>query len=301
MSDCRQSESERAAAGVRPGAAVRDDALQALRTFDHYPRLRRLVALNRTSPEVYAAQRLGSLADGSWARARVLERIERGDDPFDAIDDVSHAALAHLFDRALERTGPAGSILDWGSGNGSLANFHRDYTSLPNPVVAVDATPPTVPLPSHVTFRQSDLHDFHWDGPPFDMGLCLHVFEHVPEPEALARRFRSLLREGAMALFAVPDGRWAHDLLQHVWGGPDCDHVNSFTLASFDALLVEAGFERDQWTCWPAHFAIHYGEVELPDGRSLGEVLDGLARHFDRANGVPSFSCYGYALTYVAR
>jgi methyltransferase family protein len=263
-------------------------------------RLDILRRLGSVEPETYAANRLGTLVRDEWVRREVLTRITSGWDPFTAIDDVSHRTARHLFESLLEGVGPAGRILDFGCGEGSLQNFQLDYGSIANPVVAVDAVQPRAQFPSHVHFVRSDLHAFEWSGPPFDLGLSLHVFDLVPDTPRLAARFRGLLRSGARAMLAIPDGRWVHHLVKYITKGDGCDERNVYTLQSFDELMHAAGFELEQWTCWPSYFSIHFEHVKLSTGGSLGQLLDRLAADFDRANGTQSFSCYGYGLTYRA-
>lgn len=266
---------------------------------DMWQRLRALRVLDDTeAPEVYGRRRLGSMLDHPYVRAQVEERLAKNWDAYDTIDDVSHRLLVWIFEEALGEIGPQGRILDFGSGAGSLVNFHKDYGELENPVVAVDLVDPGCEWPSNVTFVQSDLHAFqaaeHGAADGFDLALSLHVFEHTPDPAPLVAKMRSLLRPGGKALIAVPDGRGLHDLLQHQWGGQDCDHINSYTEDGFRALLEGGGFRVLQHTSWPAHFSIMYGGVTLPDGRTLGELLDATAKAFDHVHGGTSLSCYGW-------
>lgn len=267
---------------------------------DSAGRLDVLRRLGSVEAETYAANRLGTLVRDEWVRREVEARLARGWDPFVAVDDVSHHTARHLFEGQLAAVGPTGRILDFGCGEGSFANFQRDYASVPNPIVAVDATEPRARFPANVRFVRSDLQAFEWSGPPFDLALSLHVFEQVPDTPRLAARLRGLLRPGAKAMLAIPDGRWAHDLLKFIAKGEGCDERNVYTLQSFDAILRAAGFELEQWTCWPSYFSIHFEHVKLSTGGSLGQLLDRLAADFDRANGTQSFSCYGYGLTYRA-
>ena len=91
-----------------------------------------------------------------------------------------------------------------------------------------------------------------------------------------------------------------HSLIKYIWKGERYDEVQAYTFETFVALMQESDFRLENWACWPSYFSIHYGHVLLPDGRNLGELLDLLALHFDRANGTQSFSCYGYAFAFVA-
>lgn len=262
---------------------------------DMWQRLRALRVLDdREAPRVYGRRRLGSMVDHPYVRAQIEERLGQGWDPYDSIDDVSHRLLLWILDEALKEIGPEGRILDFGSGAGSLVNFQKAYSELENPVVAVDLVDPGCEWPDNVRFVQSDLHDFEPEGGLFDLALSLHVFEHTPDPGPLVAKMRSLLHPGGKALIAVPDGRGLHDLLQHQWGGRDCDHINSYTEDGFRALLEGGGFRVLEHTSWPAHFSIMYGGVTLPDGRSMGELLDATARAFDHVHGGTSLSCYGW-------
>ena len=263
-------------------------------------RLETLRRLGTVDPQAYAAQRLGSLASEPDVRSEVERRIARGMDPFEAVDEASHHAPRYLFERALAEVGPAPRLLDLGCGEGSLSNFQLDYDDLPHPTVAVDARRPRRSFPEHVEFVHADLQAFEASGPPFDLALALHVFEQVPDSPRLAAKLRGLLRTGGRAMLAIPDGRWVHDILKFIAKGEACDEVNVYTLQSFDEILTQAGFRRELWTCWPSYLSIHFDHVKLSTGGSLGQLLDRLAREFDRANGTQCFSCYGYGMTYVA-
>jgi SAM-dependent methyltransferase len=264
-------------------------------------RLERALRLQSVDVEAYASARLGSMGSDPWVHAELERRWAEGWEERAAVDDVSHRVPARMFDLALERAGPAGTILDFGAGSGSLANFARDYTDVPNPIVAVDRVGPRQPFPPNVRTFVSDLHAFEWDGAPFDLSLCLHVFEQVPDSPGLAAKLHSLLRRGGTALFAVSDGRWAHSLLKAIWKGDDYDDVHAYTLESFRAILEGAGFEIEEWACWPSYFSIHFGHVPLPGDRDLGTLLDELALWCDRVHGTTALSCYGYALLCIAR
>jgi SAM-dependent methyltransferase len=263
-------------------------------------RLAELRPTTRADVEAYAAARLGTMLADPRIRAGIEQRLQSAWEPYAAVEMATHEAYHRMFEDLLARIGPMGTILDLGCGPGSFRNFGRTYADVPNPVVAVDRVRPESAFPAHVRFVHTDLLAFEWHGPTFDAALALHVFEQVPDTPRLAAKLRGLLHAGATALLAIPDGRAVHDLLKFHWWGEGCDEVNVYTRERFDALMQVAGFRRERWSAWPSYFSVHYGHIPLPNGDTLGALLDRLAADFDRLHGTTWFSCYGYALEYVA-
>lgn len=276
------------------------DAGRVNRADDDRRRLAGFGRFDDASVEAHAQRVLGTMLLDDVVRGELDRRLDEGWDHHAAVKDVAHRAIARMLDVALERVGPGASILDFGCGEGSLANFGRDYSSLAHPVVAVDRVIPRTTFPANATFAHADLHEFEWTGDPFDLALSLHVFEQVPDPPRLAARLRGLLRAGGIALLAVPDAMSAHTLLKWIWHGDRFDEVNSFTFESFDRTITNAGFKRIAWMRWPASFEYHYGHVQLPGHPDLGELLARFTADFDRAHGNVAGSYYGYAFAYEA-
>jgi len=259
-----------------------------------------LRALRPVDPLAYAAARLGTLLDDPVLRARIEGHLAAGWDALEAIDEARHHVPARLFELALAAAGPRARILDVGCGDGSLVNFGRDYAALENEVVAVDRRPPRIPFPPNVEFVQADLSEVRWEPAEFGLVLALHCIEQVADTRGLLARLRAALRPGGRALLAIPDARSAHSLLKRLVKGDDYDESAHFTLESFDALVVAAGFAREAWATWPAYHGIHHASTPGPRGASLGSFLDEFGLQFDRANGTLAMTCYGYGLLYRA-
>jgi len=73
-----------------------------------------------------------------------------------------------------------------------------------------------------------------FDADAFDVVVCSHVLEHVPDDRFLLAEIRRLLRPGGRALLNVPlnEGRYA-----------DPHHVRRYTASSFARRVAEAGLE----------------------------------------------------------
>lgn len=80
----------------------------------------------------------------------------------------------------------------------------------------------------------------------FDVVLCNHVIEHIPDfLLALAELFRTL-RNGGLLIVGVPNEGCIMALIRNHWVQPaigrETDHVNFFTHSTLSSALVAAGF-----------------------------------------------------------
>jgi len=252
--------------------------------------------------EIYGRRCLGSLFDHPLVQDGIDELSRTVEDPYALVEYVSDRLLETLTDYVTREAGPGARVLDVGAGSGSLANFQKGYSAYPETsFVAVDLAPEPPGLPSNVEFVQTDLHRFELgQREPFDIAYAFHVFEHVPAPERLMVRLRSLLRPGASSLVAIPNGRGLHDVLQHRWGGAACDHLNAFGRDGFVSLMESTGFVERACAPWRAHFNGLFGDVPLPGGRNLGELLQEVARDLDRMHGDTRLQYYGWLFLFEA-
>jgi len=121
-------------------------------------------------------------------------------------------------------------LLDVGCGTGWLAEHFADYTGLDGSTDAVAAA----------TARDRDvrLHDVAEPLPlpdeSFDGVVMKDLLEHVPDPVALVREVRRVLRPGGRVFACSPDAqRWVWD---------DYTHRRPFTRKSFRLLFADQGF-----------------------------------------------------------
>lgn len=126
---------------------------------------------------------------------------------------------------------PDARLLDVGCGTGWLADHFADYTGL-------DGSPDAV---TAATERDRDvrLHDVSEPLPcedaSFDGVVMKDLLEHVPDPVALVREVRRVLRPGGRVFASSPDAqRWVWD---------DYTHRRPFTRKSFRLLFADQGLD----------------------------------------------------------
>lgn len=125
---------------------------------------------------------------------------------------------------------PDARLLDVGCGSGWLADHFADYTGLDGSRDAVAA--------ATERGRNVRLHDVAQPLPfpdaSFDGVVMKDLLEHVPDPVALVREVRRVLRPGGRAFASSPDAqRWVWD---------DYTHRRPFTRKSFRLLFADQGF-----------------------------------------------------------
>lgn len=87
-------------------------------------------------------------------------------------------------------------------------------------------------------------------GEAYDLVICNHVLEHVPDPADLLERMRRILKPGGVLRFVVPnDGSWLHDMVvesgdapEHFFLAPP-DHLHYFTREPLLKLIERTGYE----------------------------------------------------------
>lgn len=113
----------------------------------------------------------------------------------------------------------------------------------------------------------------------FDVVLCNHVIEHVPDVAAVLRELRRVLDTRGLLLVGTPNegclmGRLRNHVLQRSIAR-STDHVQFFTSASLTGALQSAGFKVDQLigeTFFFPHSYVNRAIVELPGGHGLMRV-----------------------------
>lgn len=123
------------------------------------------------------------------------------------------SATRQLFVAAGISTGMR--VLDIGSGAGDVALLAADLVGPTGDVVGVEVAPESLALAtdraraaglgSSVRFVAADLRDLVIDEPPFDAIVGRWVLMYQPDPVALLRRLRRLLRPGGVLAFQESD------------------------------------------------------------------------------------------------
>lgn len=154
-----------------------------------------------------------------------------------------------------ERRGHNGrlNILDAGCGDGinlvGLGDVIAGH-NLRASICGLDYNPLRLARARHVAGRsqlqQGSLYDLPFVGDAFDVVLCNHVIEHVPDlPRALSELHR-VLRPNGLLVIGVPNegclmGRVRNRLVQPSIGRTT-DHVHFFTAQTVGEALRRAGF-----------------------------------------------------------
>jgi SAM-dependent methyltransferase len=174
-----------------------------------------------------------------------LEALYR-DAAFDAPEESRHASVTYgrALDRFVRRLPNRDGALDVGTGDGAfLAELvARGFTSVagvePSAAPVAMAATAVRPLIRNTIFRASDFAPAS-----LILATCFQTIEHVPDPLALCREARGLLKPGG-ALFLVCHNRRA--LLARLMGlkSPifDVEHLQLFSPSSVRGLLERAGF-----------------------------------------------------------
>lgn len=84
--------------------------------------------------------------------------------------------------------------------------------------------------------EMTDFYDWAPEGEQFDLVVMFEVLEHLPDPEAAAKRLFDLCDEKGIVLLSVPSGiKYAADdsLIDSAW----FSHLHAFTSASLGSLL----------------------------------------------------------------
>lgn len=154
---------------------------------------------------------------------------------------LSDAAAEVAFLNAL----PGGSILDVGCGRGWLLSalgpqWERHGVEVSRYAARFAA------VHADVFLGEIDQADFR-EG-QFDAVVCYHVIEHVPDPPALLREIRRVLRVGGALLVATPD---FDSTMARRFGARyrmlhDPGHISLFSLESMRRFLADHGFIVDR-------------------------------------------------------
>jgi SAM-dependent methyltransferase len=140
-------------------------------------------------------------------------------------------------------------ILDYGCGYG-LLSFYLSQ-KFPN-VLSIDADPNQIAVAQGMGLNASVLAIEAFDewvagnSDRFDVIFLFDVLEHVPAKAQISflRGLCSTLKHGGLLLVKVPN---ANSLLAARWRYNDWTHTSSFTEASLDFVVLNAGFSQPEY------------------------------------------------------
>lgn len=128
--------------------------------------------------------------------------------------------------------------------------------------------------------QRASLVDLPFVTGAFDVVLCSHVIEHIPDLAPALAELCRVLRPGGLAIVGVPNEGCATARLRNHWIQPsigrDTDHVNFFTDRTLTAALTGAGFsirQVERETFFFPHSYLNAGLNELAAGHWLMAAL----------------------------
>lgn len=177
-------------------------------------------------------------------------------------------------ERAIERAGPGGMLLDAGCGGGLFLAMLQEHgyrvagLDFSCGAAAVAWANNGVPAVCGTLSR-----------PPFPDGSCavvtmFHVLEHLYDPASYLDASHRLLRPGGRLVIQAPNAAcWQFLLLGENWSGLDVPrHLVDFRLRDLEILLDQCGFEILR----VKHFSLRDNPAGL--ATSLAPGLDPMAR-----------------------
>lgn len=187
-------------------------------------------------------------------------------------------------------------VLDAGCGDGiNLAGLRRIEADAGTAmrIDAIDYNPVRLrraaTVDAKAALQVASLYHLPFRDACFDVALCSHVIEHIPDlPLALSELFR-VVRPGGLLIIGVPNEGCITARFRNHWIQPsigrDTDHVNFFTAGTLTAALASAGFDVravGRETFFFPHSYINAGLTELMVGHWL---MAGLRRLFPSQAG----------------
>jgi 2-polyprenyl-3-methyl-5-hydroxy-6-metoxy-1,4-benzoquinol methylase len=163
---------------------------------------------------------------------------------------TSNDAIYQAILRTVEDLKLQGSVLDFGSGVGSLTRLLLQsgrFTS----VAAADLMPQPSDLAA-VHWIRGDLNDpLPVEEESFDCVIAAEVIEHLENPRAIAREWFRLLKPGGTAILSTPNNESWRSLISLLFRGHHVDfcngsypaHITALLRKDMERLLMEAGFE----------------------------------------------------------
>lgn len=124
---------------------------------------------------------------------------------------------------------PETKLLDLGCGSAWVGRHFEHYTGLDASSEAVAAA-----AKDGIEVIQGSVVDrLPFDDATFDGVIAKDLLEHVPDPSAVVREIRRVLKPGGIVFASSPDAqRWVWD---------DYTHVRPFTRRGFRLLFTDAG------------------------------------------------------------
>jgi 2-polyprenyl-3-methyl-5-hydroxy-6-metoxy-1,4-benzoquinol methylase len=149
-------------------------------------------------------------------------------------------------------TVPAGHLLEYGAGTGSLIRNLVDL-DYPSKITGADILTRPTWLPAQVDWVQMDLNNtLELADDSFDTIVSTEVIEHLENPRATFREFYRLLRPGGSAIITTPNQESIRALCGLLVGGHFVAflgksypaHITALLRKDFTRICVETGFSE---------------------------------------------------------
>ena len=148
------------------------------------------------------------------------------------------------------------TVLDVGCGEGTLGQILDEKYE----TVGVDISNEALQLANdhYDTTRQVNIEKEDLSSvvdTDFDAVVCLELLEHVFQPDGVLQNIRSVISEGGLLISSFPNFVFWEYRLDMLRGRPpqeytlysEAEHIQDFTMGTFEKLLDETGFAVEQW------------------------------------------------------
>ena len=178
-------------------------------------------------------------------------------------------------------------VLDAGCGDGinllGLNNIARKR-SWDISIYGSDYNPIRLERAAHFSFVketvESSLDDIPYADDWFDVVLCNHVIEHIPQDKKVLLELKRIIRPGGLFILGVPNEGCALAQLRNHIIQPSLlkstDHVNFYTEKSISNLLINSGFlisKLNKAGFFLPHLGLHFLISNTKGGQVLLNTL----------------------------
>lgn len=194
------------------------------------------------------------------------------------------------------------TILDVGCGQ---RGGHWWSTLSGQHLVAVDLMEKPDHLPPNARFYMMDIVSFcqnvEFQG-YFDLAVADHVFEHVPDPMAMADGLHQVLKPGGLVHVGIPDSTFFTDRFYHLIYPDGGGHISKLTLESMCEIMKSAGFTKvkhetwaDDWRWFREFFDWQGRRIQYISNEDIDYIADTFVKELTPERGY----YYGWEIIFV--
>lgn len=115
----------------------------------------------------------------------------------------------------------------------------------------------------------------------FDLAVADHIFEHVPDPAAMANGFNQVLKAGGLVHVGIPDATFFTDRFYHLVYPEGGGHISQLTLDKMCQIMSEAGFKlvnhepwADDWRWFKEFFDWRGRRIQYLDQQAINYIAE---------------------------